>query len=100
MRDGSQRGTNEIFIAWERHAATVMDVVLFPALAINDDVSRTMHRASVIQDVKQTIQLPRKSAHRRDFRATFNTCSGLVKVYRTYHQPIAALGKTRRGSRD
>jgi hypothetical protein len=60
MGDGSQRETKAIFIAWERHAATVLGVILFPALAINSDSSRTMCHATVIQAVKQTVQLPKK----------------------------------------
>jgi hypothetical protein len=94
MRDGSERGTKEISIAWGRHTATVIGVISFPMLATNDDILRTVHHALIIQAVKQTVQLPRKSAHRRDSHATFNTCSGLVKVYRTYHEPTVVSGKT------
>jgi hypothetical protein len=36
-----------------------MGAVLFPTLAINSDASRTVHRAPVMQAVKQTVQLPR-----------------------------------------
>jgi hypothetical protein len=52
MRDGSQWGMNAIFIAWECHAAMVLDAISFPALAINGDVSITIHHAPVIQTVK------------------------------------------------
>jgi hypothetical protein len=65
-----------------------MGVVSFSALAINSDASRTVRRAPVIQAVKQTVQLSRESTHRHGSRATFNTCYRLVKVYRTYHQPL------------
>jgi hypothetical protein len=34
-----------------------MDVISVPAPAINSDALRAMHRAPVIQTVKQTIQL-------------------------------------------
>jgi hypothetical protein len=37
-----------------------MDTVLFPVLAINSDTSRTVHRALVIQTVKQTVHLTEK----------------------------------------
>jgi hypothetical protein len=37
-----------------------MGTILFPALAIDSDALRTVHRALVIQVVKQTIQLPKK----------------------------------------
>jgi hypothetical protein len=100
MRDGSQRGTNGIFIAQGHHATTVTGAILFFVLAINGDVLRIVHRTSVIQVVKQIIQLSRKSAQRCDGRAAFNTCSRLIKVYETYHQPTAASGKTRQGSQD
>jgi hypothetical protein len=35
MRDGPQRGNEEIILAWEHHVTTVLYVVLFPMLAIN-----------------------------------------------------------------
>jgi hypothetical protein len=89
-----------IFIAWERHAATVLGVVSFPALAINSDVSRTVHHASVIQMVKQTVQLPRESTQGCDNHTTFDTCCGLIKVCRIYHQPTIALAKACQSSVD
>jgi hypothetical protein len=52
MSDGSQRGTKKIFIAWEHHTAIVVGAVSFPALAINGDALRTVHRVPVIQIVK------------------------------------------------
>jgi hypothetical protein len=61
MRDGFQRGTKVIFIAWERHAATVMGVVSFTTLAINSDALRIVHHAPVIQTVKQTVPPPKES---------------------------------------
>jgi hypothetical protein len=100
MRDGSQRGMKEIFIVWGHHAAIVMGVVMFPVLAINSDVLKTVHHAPVIQTVKQTIQLPRESTQRRDSHIVFNTCYGLIKVYSTYHQPTAASGKAHQGRQD
>jgi hypothetical protein len=57
-----------------------MGVISFPALAINSDASWTVRHAPVIQAVKQTVQLTRKGTQRRDSRATFDTCCGLVKV--------------------
>jgi hypothetical protein len=47
----------DIFIVWGRYTTTVMDVISVPAPAINIDALRAMHRAPVIQTVKQTIQL-------------------------------------------
>jgi hypothetical protein len=44
----------------KRHAATVTDVVSIQTHSLNHVVSRTIHRASVIQTVKQTVQLFRK----------------------------------------
>jgi hypothetical protein len=64
----------------ECHTATVMGVISFLALAINSDASRTVRHASVIQVVKQIVQLPRKSTHRCDDRAAFDTCYRFVKV--------------------
>jgi hypothetical protein len=64
----------------ECHTATVMGVISFLALAINSDASRTVRHASVIQVVKQIVQLPRKSTHRCDDRAAFDTCCGLIKL--------------------
>jgi hypothetical protein len=84
----------------ERHAATVMGAISFPVLAINSDASRIMHRASVIQTVKQIVQLPRESTQRRDSRANFDTYCGLIKVCRTYHQPTTASGKACQNSLD
>jgi hypothetical protein len=55
MRDGPQRGTNEIFIVGVAHAATVMGVVSVPAPTINSDALKTVHHALVIQTVKQTV---------------------------------------------
>jgi hypothetical protein len=47
VRDGSQRRKKEMFIAWERHFATILGIVSFPTLTINSDASRTMRCASV-----------------------------------------------------
>jgi hypothetical protein len=38
-----------------------MSAVSVPAPTINSDVSKTMHRVSVIEAIKQTIQLPNKN---------------------------------------
>jgi hypothetical protein len=81
MGDSSWQGMKEIFIAGGgHHTATVMGAISFPALAINSDASSTVHRAPVIQVVKQTVQLPRKSTHRRGNSAASDTRCGLVKV--------------------
>jgi hypothetical protein len=100
MRDGPQRGNEEIILAWEHHVTTVLYVVLFPMLAINRDVSRTMRHAAVIQTVKQHVQRPREIKQRRYSRAAFNTCCRLIKVCRIYHQPTITSSKTRQGSQD
>jgi hypothetical protein len=44
----------------KHHTATVMGVLSTPAQPLKCVALRTMHRASVIQTVKQTIQLFRK----------------------------------------
>jgi hypothetical protein len=84
----------------EHRAATGMGIILFLVLVINNDTSRTVRRAPVIQAVKQTVQLARKNTQRHDDRTTFDTCCGLVKRCRTYHQRTAASGKACQGSQD
>jgi hypothetical protein len=44
----------------KRRVATIMGIVLVPTRPLKCVVSRTMHRAPVIQTVKQTIQLFRE----------------------------------------
>jgi hypothetical protein len=73
-----------------------MGAISIPAPALNGVILRTVHRAPVIQMVKQTVKpfsFPEKGVQRRDNLAAIDTCCGLVKVYRTHHQPIAAPGK-------
>jgi hypothetical protein len=53
MRDGYHCKTKEIFIARKRHGAIVTNVISIPARV----VLKTMRRASVIQEGKQTVQL-------------------------------------------
>jgi hypothetical protein len=50
-----------------------MGTISFPMLAINSDASRTVHHASVIQAVKQTVQLPKK-VHKDVTIAQLLTC--------------------------
>jgi hypothetical protein len=57
-----------------------MGTVSFPMLVINSGALRIVRHAPVIQTVKQTVQLSRKSTQRRDDCAAFDTCCGLVKA--------------------
>jgi hypothetical protein len=51
---------NEIFVASEASHCYNMDVISVPARPLECVVSRTMHRASVNQMVKQIVQLFRE----------------------------------------
>jgi hypothetical protein len=94
------RERGRYFITQEASHCYSMGAVSVPPLAFISVSLRTVCHAPVIQTVKQTVQLVRKSTHRRDSHAVFNTCCGLVKVYITHHQPTAALGKARQYSQD
>jgi hypothetical protein len=47
--------TREIFIAWGRRAGIVTGAALVHAPALNGITSRNVHRAPVIQTVKQIV---------------------------------------------
>jgi hypothetical protein len=101
MRDGSQRGTKEIFIVWEASYLYSNGAILVPAPAINIDALRIVHHVSVIQTVKQTVQLlSKKCAEMRQLCSFGHVYCRLVKVYRTHHQPVAALGKGHQETQD
>jgi hypothetical protein len=94
------RERGRYFIAQEASHCYSMGAASVPPLEFNSIALRTLCRASVIQTVKQIVQLLIKSTQRRDSHAVFNTCCGLVKVYITHHQPTAASGKARQYSQD
>jgi hypothetical protein len=79
----------------KRRATTVMSVLSTPVHPLKCVTSRIVHRASVIQTVKQTIPLFRKR-YTEDVttvqQSTHVTCYRLINVYRTHHQPSAASG--------
>jgi hypothetical protein len=58
----------------KHRAATKKGAILDPVHPLKCIVSRTVHRAPIIQMIKQTIQLLEKGTHRCDDRAAIDTC--------------------------
>jgi hypothetical protein len=71
-----------------------MDAISVPAPAINSNASRTVHRAPVIQTVKQIVQLLSEK-YTETWRSCnfWHVCRRLIKVCRTHHQHIATSGR-------
>jgi hypothetical protein len=57
VRWSSAENEGDIYSLGGCRVATVTGTILVPALAINSNISKIMHRASVMQMLKQTIQL-------------------------------------------
>jgi 5-methylthioribose kinase len=89
MQDDYQRKMKEIFIVVKHHGAIVIGIILIPKCSLARVALKTMHRASVIQMVKQTVQLFRENFH-SSYKLIISD-KIFIKLMPTIHHHVALL---------